>query len=92
MVDITPESQHQKNSIQLDSLQQEVIGLLDEIGILIDNTQEDLNNHASESEVKYDQFQQQITAAGQNVADLQLRMAIVAPMKAGKSTIINAIV
>jgi GTPase SAR1 family protein len=91
MVDITPESQHQKNSIQLDSLQQEVIGLLDEIGILIDNTQQDLNNHASESEVKYDQFQQQITAAGKNVADLQLRMAIVAPMKAGKSTIINAI-
>jgi Dynamin family len=91
MVDITPESQHQKDSIQLDSLQQEVIGLLDEISILIDNTQEDLNNHALESEVKYDQFQQQITAAGQNVADLQLRMAIVAPMKAGKSTIINAI-
>ncbi len=91
MVDITPESKPQKHSIELDSLQQEVIGLLDEISVLIGNTQEDLNNHASESEVKYDQFQQQITAAGQNVADLQLRMAIVAPMKAGKSTIINAI-
>jgi hypothetical protein len=77
-----------KNSINIDSLQQEVIGLLDEINLLIDHTQADLNNLA---DPKYNQFQAQITAASRNVADLQLRMAIVAPMKAGKSTIINAI-
>ncbi|MGL5075395.1 MAG: hypothetical protein ACRDBG_06070, partial [Waterburya sp.] len=75
-----------KNPINVDVLQQEVIGLLDEINLLIDHTQADLNSLA---EPKYDQFQAQIAAAGRNVADLQLRMAIVAPMKAGKSTIIN---
>ncbi|MGL6339502.1 MAG: dynamin family protein [Waterburya sp.] len=77
-----------KNPINVDVLQQEVIGLLDEINLLIDHTQADLNSLA---EPKYEQFQAQIAAAGRNVADLQLRMAIVAPMKAGKSTIINAI-
>jgi hypothetical protein len=77
-----------KTSINVDTLQQEVIGLLDEINLLIDHTQADLSSLA---EPKYKQFQAQITAASRNVADLQLRMAIVAPMKAGKSTIINAI-
>ena len=65
------------------------MALLDEIKILIDNTQADLNNSAVQT--NYNQFQAQIATAGQNVADLQLRMAIVAPMKAGKSTIINTI-
>jgi GTPase SAR1 family protein len=37
-------------------------------------------------------LQQEINDATSNVKDLALRMAIVAPMKAGKSTIINAIV
>ncbi|MGD1921284.1 MAG: dynamin family protein [Pleurocapsa sp.] len=74
--------------IDIDILQQDVIELLDEINLLIDDTQSDLENVAK---VKYDRFQSQIAAAGKNVADLQLRMAIVAPMKAGKSTIINAI-
>ena len=91
MVDIKSNAQQSedKNKINIDSLQQDVIGLLNEIELLINNTQADLNH--SEAESKYNQFQQQIAAAGQNVADLQLRMAIVAPMKAGKSTIINAI-
>ena len=80
--------QRQKTIIDVDNLQQDVIGLLDEINHLIDDTQADLDNL---TESKYDQFQAQIKAAGQNVADLHLRMAIVAPMKAGKSTIINAI-
>ncbi|MBE9044231.1 dynamin family protein [Pleurocapsales cyanobacterium LEGE 10410] len=89
MVDVKAESQvGNQNVIDVDSLQQEVIELLDDINLLIDDTQADLNSLA---EPKYNQFQQQIAAAGQNVADLQLRMAIVAPMKAGKSTIINAI-
>jgi GTPase SAR1 family protein len=77
-----------QNTIDVDSLQQEVIQLLDEINLLIDDTQADLDSVA---EPKYDRFKRQIAAAGENVADLQLRMAIVAPMKAGKSTIINAI-
>ncbi len=75
-------------NIDIDSLQQDVIELLDEINLLIDDTQADADNLAKP---EYDRFQTQIAAAGQNVADLQLRMAIVAPMKAGKSTIINAI-
>ena len=74
--------------IDVDSLQQDVIELLDEINLLIDDTQSDLDDAAK---TKYDRFQSQIVAAGKNVADLQLRMTIVAPMKAGKSTIINAI-
>ena len=77
-----------QNIVDLDNLQQDVIELIDEIGLLIEDTQTDLDN-ATKS--KYDRFQTQIAAAGQNVAQLQLKMAIVAPMKAGKSTIINAI-
>ena len=63
-----------KNPIDVDILQQEVIGLLDEISSLIDHTQADLNSVA---ETQYHQFQAQLAAAGRNVADLQLRMAIV---------------
>ncbi|MCC0177235.1 dynamin family protein [Waterburya agarophytonicola K14] len=77
-----------ENTIDVDYLQQGVIELLDEINLLIDNTQSDLENL---TESKYDLVKDQITAAVKNVADLELRMAIVAPMKAGKSTIINAI-
>ena len=73
----------------LDDLQQGVIGLLDEIKTLVQQTQENLSNDSSAE--KYSQFQSQITEVSQNVTDLQLKMAIVAPMKAGKSTIINAI-
>ena len=90
MVDFQAGSQQleQINAIDVDSLQQEVIGLLDQINLLIDHTQADLD---SSGDHKYNQFQAQISAAGRNVANLELRMAIVAPMKAGKSTIINAI-
>ena len=90
MADVKKHSQklENKNAVTVDSLQQEVVGLLDEIDLLIKSTQADLD---SASKSKYSRFQKQINAAGQNVADLKLRMAIVAPMKAGKSTIINAI-
>lgn len=77
-----------KKVITVDSLQQEVVSFLNKITLLIDQTQADLDN---DTETKYSQFKAQIAAAGQNVADLKLRMSIVAPMKAGKSTIINAI-
>ncbi|MEL6438450.1 MAG: dynamin family protein [Cyanobacteria bacterium J06621_8] len=76
------------SSLDVDGLQQEVIGLLDQINLLIDDTQTELDNFNVD---KYNQFQAQISAAGNSVANLELRMAIVAPMKAGKSTIINAI-
>lgn len=90
MVDVQEHSQKsgRKNTVTVDSLQQQVVSLLDEINLLIDNTKADLDG-ATES--KYKQFQSQIATASQSVADLKLRMAIVAPMKAGKSTIINAI-
>ncbi len=90
MVDLKADSQQlrQTAAIDVDSLQLEVISLLDQINLLIDHTQADLDSSADD---KYDQFQAQISAAGDNVANLELRMAIVAPMKAGKSTIINAI-
>ncbi len=90
MVNLDSGSQQSKqiDAIKNDSLQQEVIDLLDQINRLIDDTQANLSNS---DELKYDRVQTQISAAGQNVANLELRMAIVAPMKAGKSTIINAI-
>lgn len=45
-----------------------------------------------ESGAKYLRFQEEVEAARLNVVELELVLAIVAPMKAGKSTIINAIV
>lgn len=89
MVNQVPANKTTKKPPKIENLQQEVIDLLDEITSLIDKTQFNLTNEASSS--KYNQFKQQFAKASQNVADLQLRMAIVAPMKAGKSTIINAI-
>ena len=89
MVDATPGISNRQDSNQLNHLQQEVIGLLNEVASVIDITQKNLSGDSSSQ--KYTQFQQQIAEASQNVADLQLRMSIVAPMKAGKSTIINAI-
>lgn len=89
MVDATPGLSDRQDSNQLNHLQQEVIELLNEVASVIDLTQENLSGDSSSP--KYTQFQQQIAEASQNVADLQLRMSIVAPMKAGKSTIINAI-
>ena len=88
MVANSGDSSLEKQQIDVDSLQQNVIGLLDEVNLLIEETQQDLEQIGN---TKYHRFQEQIAAAGQNVADLQLKMAIVAPMKAGKSTIINAI-
>ena len=87
MVDSQAHSQQSEHTIDLDSLQQEVIALLDDVNLLIADTKADLNSN----EQQYDRFQAQIAAMEQNVANLELRMAIVAPMKAGKSTIINAI-
>ncbi|HHP7231098.1 MAG TPA: dynamin family protein, partial [Xenococcaceae cyanobacterium] len=104
MVEPAASSKARNKSSKIENLQQEVINLLDGINSLIDHTQASLTQDTSNQ--KYGQFQQQLAEASprysvvgrrsllelrQNVADLQLRMAIVAPMKAGKSTIINAI-
>ncbi len=89
MVDANTEVRVDEKSAKLESIQQEVIELLGNISTLIENTKTSLID--SNSTQKYSQFQQQFKNASDNVAGLQLRMAIVAPMKAGKSTIINAI-
>lgn len=71
-------------------LQKDVIELLGEISALMNRASTALSSDGSSE--KYAKFQQEVTNAARNVEDLELRMAIVAPMKAGKSTIINAII
>ena len=89
MVNQVSEPKTRQKPPKIENFQQDVIDLLDEITSLLEKTELNLTKEASDS--KYHQFKQQFAKASQNVADLQLRMAIVAPMKAGKSTIINAI-
>ncbi|MGI0479484.1 dynamin family protein [Geminocystis sp. CENA526] len=72
------------------ALQQDVLNLLTNVSNLMGEVKETLNN--DESSNKYSQYQQEINEARNNVEKLELRMAVVAPMKAGKSTIINAII
>ncbi|KKD36235.1 dynamin family protein [Limnoraphis robusta] len=77
-----------KPSVQ--DLQQDVIELLKEVSQLMGRA-----NFALSSEdfgQKYGDFQKQVENETRKVENLELRMAIVAPMKAGKSTIINAII
>jgi GTPase Era involved in 16S rRNA processing len=64
--------------------------LLKNISQLMGSASETLRTDPSGE--KYQSFQKEIDQAVKNVENLELRMAIVAPMKAGKSTIINAIV
>ncbi len=71
-------------------LQTNVIELLGQISLLMDRASIALSSDTAGN--KYGEFQQEVADAAQNVEDLALRMAIVAPMKAGKSTIINAII
>ncbi|NHC35130.1 dynamin family protein [Scytonema millei] len=71
------------------NLQQEAIALFKEIGFLMDNAASALSTDSSSD--KYKDFQQEVLSVSHNVEKLELMMAIVAPMKAGKSTIINAI-
>lgn len=71
-------------------LQQDVITLLNKIEGLMSRASNLLSSDASGQ--KYADFEKEVVDAKQNVEDLELVMAIVAPMKAGKSTIINAIV
>ncbi|HEY9296437.1 MAG TPA: dynamin family protein, partial [Phormidium sp.] len=78
----------QKPNMQ--SLQTNAIDLLGEVSSLLHRVSTALSSDTASE--KYAKFQREVADATRNVSDLELRMAIVAPMKAGKSTIINAIV
>ncbi|MGF1478089.1 MAG: dynamin family protein [Cyanophyceae cyanobacterium] len=69
-------------------LQQDVLELLKQIGELMERAAALSTEHSP----PYVLYRQEIAQAARNVADLELRMAVVAPMKAGKSTIVNSIV
>lgn len=71
-------------------LQQDVLNLLSNVSNLMEDVKETLSGDNSGE--KYGDYQQDIDNAIVNVKELELRMAVVAPMKAGKSTIINAII
>lgn len=71
-------------------LQTNIVELLGEVSGLLEGVTTALSSDSASH--KYAKFQQEVSEATGNVKDLELRMAIVAPMKAGKSTIINAIV
>ncbi len=71
-------------------LQQDVIDLLGEISSLMNGASTALSSDNVSQ--KYAEFEQQVSQEAEKVKNLELRMAIVAPMKAGKSTITNAIV
>lgn len=70
-------------NLDIPNLQLETIALLNQTNNL-------LNRYGTLAD-KYLNYQEQITHQIRLVQDLELRMTIVAPMKAGKSTIINAI-
>ncbi len=71
-------------------LQLDVINFLSKTADLFHRASVILSSDAAGK--KYAEFKKEIEEAKKNVKDLELVMAIVAPMKAGKSTIINAIV
>jgi len=71
-------------------LQRDSIDLLGQISTLMERASTVLS--ADGVGEKYATFHREVTKAARNVEGLELKMAIVAPMKAGKSTIINAII
>jgi ribosome biogenesis GTPase A len=71
-------------------LQTDVIELLGQISTLMYRASTALSSDRDSK--KYAAFKKEVDDANRNVDKLELRMAIVAPMKAGKSTIVNAIV
>lgn len=79
-------------SIQV--LQNDVVDLLERVCALTRRASQALSaDESSEAYAKkYADFQEGVAEALENVKNLELVMSIVAPMKAGKSTIINAVV
>ncbi|MBN4003295.1 dynamin family protein [Nostoc sp. LPT] len=78
------------SNLSISDLQVEVITLLLKASSLIQSASTTL--FSDKSGTKYAQFYREINEETQKVEKLELPMAVVAPMKAGKSTIINAIV
>jgi hypothetical protein len=73
----------------IEDLQKNVLDLLQQVSALMNRARLALSSDSGE---KYAKSEQEVKNAAENVKNLALRMAVVAPMKAGKSTIINAIV
>jgi GTPase SAR1 family protein len=82
------DSQTLKPNVQ--ELQSDVIDLLEQISLLMNRASTALSSDVASQE--YAKFEQQVKQEVEKVKNLELRMAIVAPMKAGKSTITNAII
>jgi GTPase SAR1 family protein len=74
----------------IQDLQQDVIELLEQISDLMHSARTTLSTDGFSE--KYAAFQQEVDNERGKVEKLELRMAVVAPMKAGKSTIINAVI
>jgi GTPase Era involved in 16S rRNA processing len=81
----------QASNSNIQDLQRQVIALLQEVSTLMGRASKELQSEDS-SENKYQIYQQEIEKEIGRVTDLKLRMAIAAPMNAGKSKIINAII
>jgi predicted GTPase len=81
----------QASNPNVQDLQRQVIVLLQEVSTLMGRASKELKSEDS-SENKYQIYQQEIEKEIGTVTDLKLRMAIAAPMNAGKSKIINAII
>ncbi len=82
-------SQASKPNVQ--ALQIQVINLLKQVNTLMSRASKELQSEDN-SKNKYHKYQQEIEQEIVRVKDLKLRMAIAAPMNAGKSKIINAII
>ena len=76
--------------LNVEDLHLDVIDLLKEVSQFMARANNALTSENTDQ--KYAKFQQGVQEATENAENLELRMAIVAPMKAGKSTIINAII
>ena len=72
-------------------LQRKVIALLEQVSELMSRASTQLW-FGDGSESKYKKYQHEVDKERSKVENLELRMAIAAPMNAGKSTIINAII
>lgn len=73
-------------------LQSEVVSLLEQIRSLMLRASATLKSDRTTTEDAYAEFQKEVEKELSKVKNLELVMAIVAPMKAGKSTIVNAII
>jgi len=80
----------QLKKVSVRDLQNDVIGLLEKIESLMGRASNALKSDGTGK--KYAEFEREIASKKHDVEELELVMSIVAPMKAGKSTIINAVV